>query len=63
MQAITTYDNDALRVLNRIPLWVLVRGCKVGSVKLDIENGFITGATQTHRDYVSVYDGRNMYCI
>lgn len=61
MQAMTTYDEKALVVLNRIPLWVLVGACKAGNIKLDINNGIITGAAEKQRDYVSIYDGRNMY--
>jgi hypothetical protein len=61
MQAMTTYDKSALIVFNRVPLWVLFGACKAGNIRLDINNGIITGAQEKARDYVSVYDGRNMY--
>lgn len=61
MQAVTTYDDKAIITFNRFPVQLLAKFCKVANIKLDISKGLITGATRTHRDYVSVYDGRNMY--
>lgn len=61
MQAITTYDEKAIKVLNRYSVIQLAKFCYVCNSKVDVNNGVITGATRTHRDYVSVHDGRNMY--
>jgi hypothetical protein len=61
MRAITTYDEPALEVLNNIPLFVLEQGCISGNVSLEINNGKITSATQTHRDYVWFKEPRNSY--
>jgi hypothetical protein len=61
MQIVTTYDNEGLRLLHRIPVRILARQCEVCKIKVVIHNGIITEATQVHRDYVSVHDGRNMY--
>lgn len=61
MRAITTYDKEAVEELNNYPLVAILQSNKELNRKLEINNGRITGATITHRDYVSVYDGRNNY--
>lgn len=57
----TTYEPEAIKVLNNIPVFALKQGCIDGFVRLDINNGQITGAIQKHRDYVWKTDGRQNY--
>jgi hypothetical protein len=62
MRAVTTIESENdLALLNALPMDYLRTRCVVRPMKLDINNGCITGATITHRDFVSVYDGRNNY--
>jgi hypothetical protein len=54
-------DEQNIEDLNNLPMWVLRTYCVTEPMKLELNNGKITGATITHRDYVSEYDGRNNY--
>jgi hypothetical protein len=62
MRTTTSYNSEGwLLRLNTLPLANLLLMCAEMPLKLEINNGRITSATQLHRDYVSVYDGRNSY--
>jgi hypothetical protein len=61
MQAVTSYDKDAVRPFNNYPVSFLASWCYSMNAKVEINNGRITGAEIKHRDYVHATDGRNMY--
>jgi hypothetical protein len=62
MRTITTYEKEAIQVLNNIPCFILAGASEIEPIRYDINNGVITGATVVRLDYVSFHDGRNIYC-
>ncbi len=55
------YLPEKANALNLISLTELAETCKHVNMKIDINNGCITGAVVYNRDYVSIYDSRNNY--
>lgn len=61
MRAITKVGTENTNELNTVPIGILSDLCTEFNLRLDINNGAITDGTIIHRDYVSIYDGRNNY--
>jgi hypothetical protein len=62
MRAQTTVTEEKdLQSIEVLPLAILIPAMKEVNMKLELHAGHVTGASILHRDYVSVYDGRNSY--